>query len=305
MARRKRSLEDLILEKLPGKSRIILAVSGGLDSVVMLSLFNQIKKKKLISDLYIAHINHQLRSESADDAIFVKKLAYNYKIKCKVLKLKKNKNYQVNIEDWARKERYAALEILRDKQGFDYVATAHNANDQIETFLFQLFSNRNLSGIAEIDEKRHLLRPLLRASRATLVEHALNNNLVWREDSTNIDTDFTRNMIRGVILPYLTDKFQQDVSDSLLRQLEELTELSDTIRKQASTIASGANEISSKLLKRKIKGLDRVLAWRVLEEIFIEKCQFRIGREAAINVLSVLRGTLKATTLPGGIVFKG
>jgi tRNA(Ile)-lysidine synthase len=183
--------------------KILLAVSGGLDSVVMADLFAKAK-----FNFAIAHCNFGLRAEESDeDEIFVKKLAQKYKVPFY------NKTFQtsayaeaqrVSTQMAARELRYAWFAELLEQQKLQYVATAQHLNDSIETLLLNLSKGAGLAGFHGILPKRgQIIRPILFANRDEIYDYLVENQLIWREDSSNESSKYQRNMLRHQVVPVL------------------------------------------------------------------------------------------------------
>ena len=184
-------------------AKIIIAVSGGIDSVVMLDLFS-----KSDYECMVAHCNFNLRgNESLEDEGFVKSLEnkYGIPVHSKSFDTKKYaEENKISIQMAARDLRYDWFEELLSQHQFDSIATAHNLNDQVETFFINLARGTGIKGLSGIKERYgNLIRPLLWASRDQIREYADTNNLEWREDSSNSSMKYTRNKIRHEILPLL------------------------------------------------------------------------------------------------------
>ncbi|MBE0649521.1 MAG: tRNA lysidine(34) synthetase TilS [Bacteroidales bacterium] len=190
----------------PGE-RILLAVSGGVDSVVMLHLFS-----KTDYPLAIAHCNFQLRGDESDeDETFVRDLAKKYQIPVYVKKCETREYAQekgISIEMAARDLRYDWFEEICKTQNFKKVAIAHNRNDDEETFFIKLLRGSGLSGLRGIPLQRDkYFRPVMFASRKEILAYAKKNKLTFREDSTNATDDYLRNRVRHHFLPYYDKKF--------------------------------------------------------------------------------------------------
>ena len=183
------------------QSKFLIALSGGVDSMVLADLFN---KNKL--DFSIAHCNFKLRSkESDDDEDFVLNWCAKNKIQSYISRFntinycKKNK---IGVQEGARNLRYDWFYKLKDLYNFDYIVTAHHLDDQIETYLINSMRGSGLNGLVGIPEKQNnLFRPLLEILKDQILEYAKSNNIDFREDSSNLKNDYYRNMIRNSILP--------------------------------------------------------------------------------------------------------
>lgn len=187
------------------KDKILIAVSGGIDSVVMLDVIHKIGYK-----IGIAHCNFQLREkDSDDDELFVASLAKKYDVDFFVVKFdtkdfaKKNK---LSTQMAARDLRYNWFNELINKTDYKYVAIAHNSNDVTETFFINLFRGTGISGITSIKEKNNrIIRPIIFASRNEIEKYSEENNLPFREDKSNSTDDYIRNKIRHHLIPLITE----------------------------------------------------------------------------------------------------
>jgi tRNA(Ile)-lysidine synthase len=188
--------------------KVLLAVSGGIDSMAMLHLFLETRKKLEITPV-VAHINHNLRAESGRDAQFVDNFCQEHGIECYLSEIKKEfwADKKGNIEDRARRERYRLLEQLAQKSHISYIVTAHHRDDQVETVLMRILDRgtglHGLGGIDEISDRGKWIyvRPLLIFSRESLECYMKGRD--WVEDETNADTDLRRNLFRHEVIPYL------------------------------------------------------------------------------------------------------
>ncbi len=181
--------------------KIMLAVSGGLDSVVMAELF-----KKAKFNFAIAHVNFALRGEeSAEDEVFVKKMAQKMKVPFFTTTFQTAEFAAENglsIQVAARQLRYAWFEELIVKENFKFLATAHHLNDTAETLLLNIAKGTGIAGLHGILPKRgHIIRPLLFADRDQIFDYVVENQIIWREDSSNENQKYQRNFIRQEIVP--------------------------------------------------------------------------------------------------------
>lgn len=183
--------------------KILLAVSGGIDSVVMLNLFS-----KTDIPFATAHCNFQLRgSESDDDEVFVNKQAAKYNCPFYLERFNTKayaKNNKLSIQEAARELRYNWFKSLLDKEQFNSVAIAHNLNDLTETFFINLLRGCGLHGLCSFQSRNnYLIRPLLFATRNEISDYAAKEQINYREDSSNKQTEYTRNAIRHNVIPEL------------------------------------------------------------------------------------------------------
>ena len=192
--------------------KIALGLSGGVDSIVLFHLLVT-KYKESYKELVAFHINHGLREQSYEEAEFVENFVKNYNVKFYKKELNMNelaRNSHTSEEMLARKLRYEAFEEMSSLEGGVKLITAHHKNDQVENILMRLFSGRSMDYNLMIEEQTtignlEVCRPLLNVLKAELEQYADENNLKYYVDSTNFDTDYTRNNIRHNIVPLLKD----------------------------------------------------------------------------------------------------
>ncbi len=183
------------------EKRYLLAVSGGIDSVVMAELFHEAG-----IDFDFAHCNFNLRGKESDgDQLFVENLARRMKVSCYGTRfdtLEYAETNGISIQMAARDLRYAWFEEIRKKNGYDYIITGHNQNDMVETVLINFARGSGIRGLSGMRPKTgFLVRPLLFASRPEIRKYADARSLTWREDSSNAETKYIRNRIRHVLIP--------------------------------------------------------------------------------------------------------
>ncbi len=201
------------------EDKILLAVSGGPDSVVMCELFCQSEY-----NFAIAHCNFHLRgTESDDDEKFVKNLSEKYKVPYYNVNFNTNdyaKDKKISIEMAARDLRYEWFEEVLKKENYDYIATGHHLDDQIETLFINLLRGTGIAGLHGILPKQnHCVRPLLFTFRKDIEVFIKENNLLYRQDSSNKSLKFTRNKIRHIIIPEL-EKINPDFKKSITNTIK-------------------------------------------------------------------------------------
>jgi tRNA(Ile)-lysidine synthase len=187
------------------KDRILLTVSGGVDSIVMTELFHQAG-----FEFGIAHVNFQLRGKESDgDEQFVKDLAKKYNVPFYVNTFDTEayaKENGISTQMAARDLRYQFFDELCKEYKYDYIATAHHKDDQLETFFINLFRGTGISGLRGILPKQNnIVRPLLCADRKTIEQFQQSEQLKFREDSSNKSVKYLRNKIRHNLIPVLED----------------------------------------------------------------------------------------------------
>ncbi|ESU18937.1 tilS protein [Flavobacterium cauense R2A-7] len=208
------------LSFLKGK-KLLIAVSGGIDSMVLLHLFRQ-------SDfnISVAHCNFKLRgSESEGDEVFVESVCNRYHIKLFVNHFDTKKYadlYKLSIQVAARQLRYNWFNEILENEGFDYLLTAHHLDDSIETFLINFSRGTGLEGLTGIPQQNgKIIRPLLSFSREYIESYAQENVVQWREDSSNASDKYLRNKLRHNVIPILKE-LNSGFSDSFQQTLKNL-----------------------------------------------------------------------------------
>ena len=187
------------------EKKLLLAISGGIDSMVLLHLLHKLK-----FDIIVAHCNFSLRDTESDaDEDFVKSTCESLNIPYYIQKFDTKQfasDYKLSIQLAARKLRYDWFsELLTDKK-IDYVLTAHHLDDEIETFLINLTRGTGLEGLTGIPAKNEkTIRPLLKFSREQIENFAKENNIKWREDSSNASNKYLRNKLRHDVVPILKE----------------------------------------------------------------------------------------------------
>lgn len=188
---------------------ILCAVSGGSDSVFLLSALNSVKEKCSLK-LHAAHVDHGLRGEEGDlEFLHVKKLCEIYGVKLEFKKLSGKKSGDPGIEEWAREERYNFFNEIKEKNDIEFIATGHTMDDQAETLFMRIGRGsgvKALSGIKAIREDG-VIRPILDISKEEIVNYLNDNSIRWCEDSSNKDSVFTRNRIRNKLFPLIEEVY--------------------------------------------------------------------------------------------------
>ncbi len=194
---------------------ILCGVSGGVDSVVLAFILQSLRKQQFFTRLAIAHVDHMIRGkESSRDAAFVKRLAEKldvpFFLRLEDVAALAARN-RMNLEEAAREVRYSFFRACAEENDFRFIATGHNADDQVETILMNIVRGSGIRGLQGIPATRMLgdgvqvVRPLLELSRAEITDVAKANRLTWKEDSSNSSEVFTRNRLRSKVVPALRD----------------------------------------------------------------------------------------------------
>jgi len=205
--------------------KVLLAVSGGVDSVVLCEL-----SKQAGLAFSIAHCNFGLRGEESDrDEAFVRGLGERYGVAVFVAAFNTSEyaaEKRLSTQEAARELRYAWFDKLREENGFDATLLAHHADDNIETLLMNFFRGTGLEGLAGMPEEKighRCFRPMLAMRRSEIEAYASANQLSWVEDSSNSSNKYTRNFFRNEIIPQLKTVFPK-VEENLLNNIKRLRE---------------------------------------------------------------------------------
>ena len=260
----------------------LLAVSGGVDSVVMTHLFYASGLK-----FSLAHCNFQLRGEaSTGDQQFVETLAEKMQVPCHVSGFETAvyaSQHGISIQMAARDLRYAWFEELTVKHNYQHIAVGHNKNDIIETALLNLARGTGIRGLMGIRPRHEkVIRPLLFASRPEILQYASDNGLQWREDTSNADTKYHRNKIRHTIIPAfetINPAFVQNGIDTIML-LEHTGQLLDY------TLALIKKEVWQELPDRILIDIEKLAEYPANDILLFELLrEFGIGQ---LNIESIL-----------------
>jgi len=229
-------LEEKILQTikkfdmLSFNDRVLLGVSGGPDSVTLLNVLLSLKKRYNLS-FFIAHLDHMLRGEESDeDVIFVKKLAQELGLPCEVKSCNLTEITQkehLTLEEAARKYRYKFYSESAKKFKANKIALGHNADDQVETVLMRFLRGTGLEGLMGIPPVRgKIIRPLIECSREDIEEYCKEKKIKYRLDSSNKKVIYFRNKIRLELLPLLSQGYNKNIKDIMLRLRSIISEVS-------------------------------------------------------------------------------
>ena len=299
---------DSVLEALraslkPG-SAYLLAVSGGIDSIVLLHACVALRADFSLR-LVVAHVDHGLREESKDEAEGVNRCAALNQLPIFIHRPELPPPTR-NIEAWGRSVRYSFFCEVLEREKLDAVITAHHRDDVAETVLMRFLANREPSSIHAFDEKRQLLRPFLRVSRATISAYASEHQLPFFQDSSNTDIKYLRNQYRQVIIPFLQEQLHCEISPILADRAESLEDdaaaLEQAAREGIHRLASmePGSKVWLRSLRSQLKHYPRAIAWRVVERLLADRYGDYFGRRTSLRVLDFLLGAQVAIEIPGG-----
>lgn len=231
---------DFLMKNIMPKQTVVLAISGGPDSMVMFDLFVKLRKELELT-LVCAHVNHSLREESKEEYEFVKDYCSKNDV---IFEGTTFENYTSNIEGEAHDRRYKFFEELIEKYNASYLATAHHGDDLVETILMKITRGSSLEGYTgfnKLSTREHytLVRPLIFYTKEEIMKYANDNNIEYRLDKTNESDNYTRNRYRNHVLPALKNE-NKDIHLKYLKFSEELSKASTFINEYVSKVYENA-----------------------------------------------------------------
>lgn len=272
---------------LDSNKKVLLAVSGGVDSIVLLHFMKSIPHPER-PQISIAHVNHQLRKESDIEENFVKNIARNDQIQFYSYRWEEKDHPSVGIEEAARIERYSFFKKIMTNHQINYLMTGHHLDDQVETVLMRLTRGASLNQLLGIrleqriildDKDGYLIRPLLIFSKEEIYQFADENRLEYVEDETNQELDFTRNRFRNEIIPLLkneNEKFNGHV-EQFASDLSDLLEISQEPINRAYDASVHSDKDIIKLNLKKFKhysrAIQRSVITKILEKVYLGEAE--------------------------------
>ena len=228
--------------------KVVLAVSGGPDSICMLDILNDIKNDETIDinfEIVVAHVNHMIRKEAEEDEKYVKKYCEEKQIEfySKSIDVKKiANNNKIGLEEAGRKERYNFFDEVLNKTNAQKIAIAHNKNDNVETVLMHILRGSGINGLKGIEAKRgKYIRPLINCERNEIEEYCNEKNLQPKIDKTNFENEYTRNKIRNLLIPYIQKEFNPNIIKTIDR-------LSDLVTQEENYMDNQVKKIYEEIL---------------------------------------------------------
>lgn len=205
--------------------KILVAVSGGSDSMTLLnflySMRNKFKNIGINYEIAAIHLNHRIRKESNEETKYVIDYCNSNNIKIFVLEkdiLKEAKDNKLGTEECARKARYDFFEKISLENGYNKIALAHNSNDNVETILLNIIRGSGIKGLCGMDYKfGKIIRPLIEITKNENNEYCKMNNLKYYIDKSNFDENYTRNRIRNTLIPDIKEKYNPSFEEGILR----------------------------------------------------------------------------------------
>ena len=281
-------------------SGCVIGYSGGADSGALLHYL-----KDRCKNLLAVHINHMIRGEEAQrDEDFCRRTCEKYGVELLVVKIDVPTlaaQRKAGLEETARNERYRVFkEILSQRPQYKCIVTAHNANDNCETVVFNLCRGSGTKGLSGINPKNgEIYRPLILSTRSEIIEYCTVNNIEYVTDSTNSDTDYTRNYIRYRVLPSVLE-INPSLPDAIFRTAELLRQDEEYIASLADKIFSGCE--GGRLQKSVAQSTHKSVLSRLIKKM----AGVNLDYTSVCAVLDLISSwhTGKRLCLGGGLVFK-
>ena len=289
--------------------RIVVAVSGGADSVALLSLLLEVRTQFGL-DLVVAHLNHNLRGKASDeDEEFVRVLAHRLgtRFVSERIPAEDVKTAGSGLENWARERRYAFLVRVAGSVHSDKVALGHTMNDQAETFLMRLFRGSGSVGLSAMSYRRDVfIRPLLAIQRQEILEYLRIRGVTWREDASNVDTQYLRNRLRQELIPSLQDRYNPKIVPQLAASASILGEENEAMQCWAAQVFDREAIVEGNTVSWDVDALGKlpVGLQKRLVRLSFERMVSRSRSLSARNVASIielLREGKSGTSLQTGL----
>ncbi|OPJ61068.1 tRNA lysidine(34) synthetase TilS [Clostridium oryzae] len=292
--------------------KIIVALSGGPDSICLMHILNGLKKQFNLT-LYAAHVNHCLRGKEADeDEEYVKNFCRKIGVDIFTKRVDVNaiaKRDKVSSETAGRNARYEFFYELKDKLQADKIAIAHNKNDQAETILMRLMRGTSIEGLKGIRPIRDeiFIRPILFLSREEIERYCAENDLKPRIDRTNSENIYNRNRVRLDLIPYIKENFNPDIVETLYRFSDSITRDENFIeiiaKEKYNSLCSNRN--GHIVIDNRLKDEHEAIATRIIR-LAIHKVYGSLKDIDSVHIYEVLSllslGTGRKINLPKGIV---
>ncbi len=304
----RRSLRDL---GLPSAGRgLVIGLSGGPDSVALLDALVSLTNTQDVP-IIAAHLDHGLRPDSAADVGFCQDLCHRLRVPFRTaaadVRARKERD-RSGLEDAARVERYAFLRTVKREEGAELIAVAHTRDDQAETFLLRLLRGAGSVGLGAMRPRSgDLVRPLLRTSRAQVLEHLEARGLPWRLDPTNADTSLLRNLVRAELIPYLEARLNPALKATLARTADVLADEADALLAEVETrwpTASSQQAEGVTLSRAALGAAPKAVARGLVRRALAEAGGLRNIQSAHIERILEIAGSTapsgRRLALPGG-----
>ena len=273
------------------KKTLAVAYSGGIDSQTALHIIYKLKKE-IGFNLIIVHINYNLRgSESKEDESFARNIAKKYNLKIYIKEIKEGSYNKKNIQNEARKDRYEFFEELYKKNIFDYLIIAHNKDDFAETIIYRMIKGTGADIYNCLKKKNdYILRPMLDFYRTDIENYAKENNLKYREDSSNKKNKYARNKIRNLIIPLL-ETINKKSKDNIIKFSKRIYLENAFLRKKINNIYR-KNLINKNVINiENIKNLNKIFLNRIIIKFLSEsaKNEIEINEKRILEIIKIIK----------------
>lgn len=301
MAKRLNIVEEKFLDTIKNNNlinsgdKIVVGVSGGPDSLTLLTLLNKYKSK-FNYEIIVAHVNHLIRKDSTDDEQFVENYCKKNGIKfyCKRVNVQEiAKQQKKGEEEVGRNERYKFFDEICEKENANKIAIAHNMNDNAETMLLNLIRGTGLNGLEGIQPSQYnnrFIRPLINCNRNEIEDFCKENNLEPRIDSTNKENIYKRNIIRNKLIPFLKE-LNPNIIETLSRTSVIIAENNEFIQKEAQKNFNKITELKSNLVEIDLKDFNKMpIAMRkAIIQLSIDKLNGNIRNISKKNIDDIIK----------------
>lgn len=249
--------------------KIVIAVSGGPDSMCLLDVLRKLKEKLKI-EIVVAHVNHSIREEADSETLYIKEYCNKHDIEIYIKKENVKelaKNDKIGLEEEGRKVRYKFFDEVLEKANANKIAIAHNMNDKAETVLMNIIRGSGSLGLKGIEPKRDekYIRPLIEIQRIEIEEYCRINKLEPKHDKSNDDNTYTRNRVRNVLIPFLKENFNPNIINGINKLSIIMTEEQNYLEKIVNNIYNGVK------IEEKPKSIVLDLKKFNKEDIYIRK----------------------------------
>lgn len=271
------------------KKTLAVAYSGGIDSQTALNIIYKLKKE-LGFNLIIIHLNYNLRGEeSKEDELFARNIAKKYNLNIYIKEIKEGSYDKKNIQNEARKDRYKFFEELYNKNIFDYLIIAHNRDDFVETIIYRMIKGAGADIYNCLKKKNnYILRPMLDFYRTDIENYARENNLEYREDSSNKKNKYARNKIRNLIIPML-ETINKKSKDNIIKFSKRIYFENAFLRKKINNIYKKILIDKNSINIEKIKDLNKIFLNRIIIKFLSESGEIEINEKRISEIIKIIK----------------
>ena len=271
------------------KKTLAVAYSGGIDSQTALNIIYKLKKE-LGFNIIIVHLNYNLRGEeSKEDELFARNIAKKYNLNIYIKEIKEGSYDKKNIQNEARKDRYEFFEELYNKNIFDYLIIAHNRDDFVETIIYRMIKGAGADIYNCLKKKNNcILRPMLDFYRTDIENYARENNLEYREDSSNKKNKYARNKIRNLIIPML-ETINKKSKDNIIKFLKRIYFENAFLRKKINNIYEKILIDKNSINIENIKNLNKIFLNRIIIKFLSESGEIEINEKRISEIIKIVK----------------